>query len=94
MTSRTTAIAALTLYIAAQACADAGRSRAQRNAFQRANPCPATGAARGPCPGHVVDHIVPLCAGGVDAPHNMQWQTVAEGKAKDRREAQDCRSQR
>lgn len=91
MTSRTTAITALALCIAAQACADAGRSRAQRNAFQRANPCPATGASRGPCPGYVVDHIKPLCAGGADAPRNMQWQSVPEGKAKDRLEIQECR---
>lgn len=76
-------------------CAPAAtRSPAQRAAFQRANPCPATQAHTGPCPGYVVDHIVPLCAGGADEPANMQWQTVAEGKAKDRLEAQECRSMR
>ena len=35
-------------------------------------------------PGYVVDHIVPLKKGGADAPYNMQWQTKAEAKAKDR----------
>lgn len=35
-------------------------------------------------PGYVVDHIMPLCRGGADLPSNMQWQTVAEAKAKDR----------
>jgi hypothetical protein len=30
----------------------------------------------------VVDHIVPLACGGSDAPSNMQWQNVAEAKAK------------
>jgi len=30
----------------------------------------------------VVDHIVPLCAGGADAPSNMQWQTVEAAKAR------------
>src|SRR5262245_47622786 len=35
-------------------------------------------------PGYVVDHIVALKRGGADAPSNMQWQTVAEAKAKDR----------
>jgi hypothetical protein len=34
--------------------------------------------------GYVVDHIVPLASGGADAPSNMQWQTIADGKAKDK----------
>jgi len=37
-------------------------------------------------PGHVVDHIRPLACGGADAPSNMQWQTKADAKAKDRTE--------
>src|SRR5438552_625194 len=41
-------------------------------------------------PGYVVDHVVPLCAGGADAPSNMQWQTVEEGKVKDRQERATC----
>lgn len=41
-------------------------------------------------PGHVVDHIVPLACGGADAPSNMQWQTIAEGKAKDKTERIGC----
>jgi hypothetical protein len=42
-------------------------------------------------PGYVVDHINPLACGGADAPSNMQWQTVAEGKAKDKVERIGCR---
>jgi hypothetical protein len=34
----------------------------------------------------VIDHVNPLECGGADAPINMQWQTVTEGKAKDRTE--------
>lgn len=61
--------------------------------FVRTHPCPANGATRGPCPGYVVDHIEPLCAGGADAPANMQWQTVPDGKAiKDREEFRTCRA--
>lgn len=41
-------------------------------------------------PGYVIDHIVPLACGGADAPTNMQWQTVAEAKAKDRVERKGC----
>jgi len=43
-------------------------------------------------PGHVVDHIVPLACGGADDASNMQWQTVEEGKAKDKVERKGCGS--
>jgi hypothetical protein len=42
----------------------------------------------------VVDHIVPLCAGGRDHPSNMQWQRAKEAKEKDKREAAECRAKR
>ncbi len=35
-------------------------------------------------PGWVVDHIIALCKGGKDEPANMQWQTIADAKAKDK----------
>ena len=41
-------------------------------------------------PGYVVDHIVPLACGGADAPYNMQWQSRADAKAKDRVERRGC----
>ena len=40
--------------------------------------------------GYVVDHIVPLACGGADAASNMQWQPVAEAKAKDKVERLGC----
>ena len=40
--------------------------------------------------GYVVDHIKPLACGGADDPSNMQWQTVEEGKAKDKVERVAC----
>ena len=49
----------------------------------------ATGHPHG-WPGHVVDHIVPLACGGADSPNNMQWQTVADAKAKDKWERKGC----
>lgn len=73
------------------ACANHERSAAQRAAFVREYPCPATGQPRGPCPGYVVDHIIPLCGGGADAPSNMQWQTIEDGKLKDKEERTRCR---
>jgi hypothetical protein len=42
-------------------------------------------------PGYVVDHIRPLACGGADVPANMQWQTAAEAKAKDKWERAGCR---
>lgn len=68
----------------------AHRSTAAKAAFQREHPCPANGARRGRCPGYVIDHVKPLACGGADAPANMQWQTVTEGKAKDRWERKGC----
>jgi len=59
------------------------RSIPARRAFQRANPCPSTGNRTGACPGYVVDHVIALKR-GADDPSNMQWQTVADAKAKDR----------
>lgn len=38
----------------------------------------------GPCPGYVFDHVVPLKRGVADVLSNMQWQAMAEAKAKDR----------
>jgi len=52
--------------------------------FRQSHPCPATGKKYGACPGWVVDHVQALKRGGADAAYNMQWQTVAQAKAKDR----------
>lgn len=43
--------------------------------------------------GYVVDHICALECGGLDAPNNMQYQTYADGKAKDKweRTAEGCK---
>lgn len=62
------------------------RSGAAKNAFKREHPCPSNGNASGSCPGYVIDHVSPLECGGADDPSNMQWQTVADGKAKDKTE--------
>ncbi len=70
------------------------RSSAELLAFKRANPCPSTGARRGACPGYVIDHVRPLCAGGPDRRDNMQWQTTADALAKDVEERRECRSLR
>jgi 5-methylcytosine-specific restriction endonuclease McrA len=67
------------------------RDRAQRAAFFREHPCPSTGNTHGACPGWVVDHIVPLCAGGADDPSNMQWQELEASKEKDKDERHTCR---
>jgi hypothetical protein len=66
------------------------RSKAAKEEFMRERPCPSTGKIFGKCPGYVVDHVSPLACGGADAPFNMQWQTTAEGKAKDKWERRGC----
>lgn len=70
------------------------RDHRQLAAFKRLHPCPATGKSRGACPGYVVDHINPLCARGADHHTNMQWQTIAAAKIKDREERAECRRYR
>jgi hypothetical protein len=63
------------------------RSRAAKSAFEHQQPCPSTGKTTGACRGYIVDHKRALECGGADDPSNMQWQTVAAAKAKDKTEA-------
>jgi hypothetical protein len=73
--------------------ADAGtpRSEAAVRAFKKANPCPVAASTTHSCPGYVVDHIIPLCGGGIDAPGNMQWQKAEDSYLKDTRERAYCK---
>jgi hypothetical protein len=61
-----------------------------KHEFQRQHSCPSTGRTTGACPGYVRDHIRALACGGPDAVSNMQWQTTADAKAKDRWERKSC----
>lgn len=76
------AAAALVFVVSAEATTK--RSAAVAAAFQRLHPCPSTHKKTGSCPGWIKDHVIPLCKGGPDAVTNMQWQTVAAAKAKDK----------
>ncbi len=66
------------------------RSGSAKRNFQASNPCPATGKTSGSCKGYVIDHKTPLACGGADSPANMQWQTTAESKLKDKTERAGC----
>jgi hypothetical protein len=69
------------------------RSRDVARAFRHEHPCPG-GRDKGSktrCAGYVIDHAVPLCAGGVDAVQNLAWQTKKDAAAKDRAEVALCR---
>ena len=66
------------------------KGRIQRSAAARHSFARKTGYPNGR-PGYVIDHIVPLACGGGDAPSNMQWQTIAEGKVKDKVERRGCK---
>ncbi len=60
------------------------RSLEAKKAFKKMQPCPSTSKPFGACPGYIIDHVIPLKRGGIDAPSNMQWQTVEESKEKDK----------
>ena len=60
------------------------RAATARKSFMASHACPAAGKTSGACTGYVIDHVVPLKRGGADASGNMQWQTTAAAKAKDR----------
>ena len=62
------------------------RGPTARHEFRMSHPCPGTGLRKGACPGYVVDHVIALECGGADDAANMQWQTVAEGRKKDKLE--------
>lgn len=70
------------------------RDRSQVRAFRAENPCPATGRTRGACPGWHVDHVIALCAGGHDRPHNMQWITREDHRFKTLVDVRECRKAR
>lgn len=62
------------------------RASATKYHFFKEHPCPA-GPDEGStkrCRGYVIDHVCPLECCGKDDPANMQWQTIEEGKAKDK----------
>ena len=80
------------VFLAPVADARIQRSQSARQAFARANACPATGLHKLPCRGYVIDHIRALACGGADNQINMQWQTIAEGKAKDKIERIGCKA--
>src|SRR5450631_2028004 len=85
-------LAILSLSLCFQAADARERSQKARDSFKYMNPCPSNGNNHGPCPGYVIDHITALACGGEDVPSNMQWQSVAEGKAKDKWERVGCKS--
>jgi len=65
---------------------EADRSAAVRREFMKKSGHPNGWA------GHVVDHVVPLCAGGPDAVENMQWQRADVALQKDRYEKALCQA--
>jgi hypothetical protein len=84
--------AALTLTgAAAAASAPDTRSFRAEVLFRLQNPCPSTGETSGECKGYVIDRVIPVACGGVEDPSNMQWQTLAEAREKDRWEKIGCR---
>ena len=88
--ARLAPLAAIMLVLPCLASANEHRSRAVAREFEREYPCPSTGLTSGPCPGYWKDHVVPLACGGPDAGSNLQWQTIADARAKDAWERKSC----
>jgi hypothetical protein len=86
----TLALAGDTLVCAETGCPTAPRRSATVRAFRRTHPCPATGTLTTTCPGYVIDHVLPLCAGGADSVENMMFQPVAAAATKDVWEKRLC----
>ncbi len=84
------AVAMMVLLTTTHAEARLKRSQIAKAEFKQQHPCPAAGSTNRPCKGYVIDHIVPIACGGADALSNMQWQTVADAKAKDKGECKGC----
>ena len=85
---------ALPLLALPASAAESARPSNAEILFRLAQPCPITGQTSGPCKGYVIDRIIPPVCGGAEAPDNMQWQTLAEAKEKDRWEKIGCRKGR
>ncbi len=77
--------------LAAPPCPRIPRSQTVLRHFRQTHPCPATGTMQAHCPGYVIDHRWPLCAGGTDTVDNLAWQTLQAAKDKDRLEREVCR---
>ena len=86
-----TIILIIALLVTPLADARLARSYSAKAAFARLQACPSTGSHKLPCPGYVIDHMKALACGGADAPSNMAWQTIADGKAKDKWERKGCK---
>ena len=86
-----TIILIIALLVTTLADARLARSYSAKAAFARIEACPSTGLHKPPCAGYVIDHVKPLACGGGDVESNMQWQTIADGKAKDKWERIGCR---
>jgi hypothetical protein len=63
-----------------------GRSAAVRKQFMQQSGHPHGWS------GHVVDHVIPLCAGGPDVVENLQWQRADVALQKDRYEKALCQA--
>jgi hypothetical protein len=87
---RRSIIALLAVLATLAATSAIARDPKQVRAYRSAHPCPVTQQTTGPCPGWVVDHIIPLCAGGADHPSNLRWLERETARIKDPRDASTC----
>lgn len=80
----------LVIFLCINVQAKQTRSYLSIKQFKLDNPCPVNGRYKGRCEGWIIDHSQALACGGLDAPNNMAWQTIADAKAKDKWERVGC----
>ena len=66
------------------------RTLTPRAEFVQLNPCPANGRAVAACPGYIIEHAIPLCAGGRDTADNLVWRRASDARRREAVEQRYC----
>lgn len=84
-------ILSVCVFINAEAQEQTARSGKTAYQFRKTHPCPSTGQIQKSCKGWVINHIVPLCYGGIDSVDNMEWEEKVSSYKRDVFERKICK---